>query len=263
MVDDALVDDTVLTAPWLTTLWLILCSIWSWLVLGLCVLLWLPMMAVVLVVTAPFDPPRYWTGFLFRKLTVVHLLLNPLWTFRTGGDFPENPRNPYVVVCNHESFVDILLISQLPWEMKWLSKHELFKLPVAGWLMRMANDIPLDRRDRASAVAAMAKCRRLLDQRVSVMIFPEGRRSTTGELMPFKDGAFRLAIEAQVPVLPLAVHGAATALRTHSWRFGRAVARVQVLEPIMTAGMTLDDVAELRESARVSIGAALEEMVGP
>ena len=239
------------------TLW----SIWSWFVLGICMVVWLPLMAVVLVLTSPFDRPRYWTGFLFRKLPVVHRLLNPLWTFRTGGTFPANPRNPYVVVSNHESFVDILLISQLPWEMKWLSKYELFKMPVAGWLMRMANDIPLDRRDRASAAAAMAKCRRLLDQRVSVMIFPEGTRSTTGELLPFKDGAFRLAIQAQVPILPLAVHGASTALRTHSWRFGRAVARVQVLEPISTKGMTLDDVAALRDRARGTIGAALDEMV--
>jgi len=161
----------------------------------------------------------------------------------------------------HESFVDILLISQLPWEMKWLSKHELFRLPVVGWLMRMANDIPVDRRDRASGAVAMAKCARLLEQHVSVMIFPEGKRSTTGGLLPFRDGAFRLAIQAQVPILPLAVHGAATALRTHSWRFGRAVARVQVLEPISTTGLTVDDIAQLRDDTRDRIGAAVQGML--
>jgi 1-acyl-sn-glycerol-3-phosphate acyltransferase len=236
-------------------------SIWSWFVLAVCVVVWLPLMAIVWLVTAPFDPPRYWTGFLFRKLTVVHLMVNPLWTFRTGGVFPADPRRPYVVVANHESFVDILLISQLPWEMKWLSKHELFRLPVVGWLMRMANDIPVDRRDRASGAAAMAKCARLLEQHVSVMIFPEGKRSTTGGLLPFRDGAFRLAIQAQVPILPLAVHGAATALRTHSWRFGRAVARVQVLEPISTTGLTVDDIAQLRDDTRDRIGAAVQGML--
>ena len=236
-------------------------SIWSWFVLGVCIVVWLPLMAIVWLVTAPFDPPRYWTGFLFRKLTVVHLMVNPLWTFRTGGVFPADPRRPFVVVANHESFVDILLISQLPWEMKWLSKHELFRLPVVGWLMRMANDIPVDRRDRASGAAAMAKCARLLEQHVSVMIFPEGKRSTTGHLLPFRDGAFRLAIQAQVPILPLAVHGAATALRTHSWRFGRATAQVQVLEPISTIGLTLDDIAQLRDDTRDRIGAAVQGML--
>ena len=241
---------------WSLTLW----SIWSWLVLGLCVLVWLPMMAIVWVLTAPFDPPRYWTGLLFRKLTVVHARLNPLWIFRTGGTFPQDPRRPYVVVSNHESFVDILLISQLPWEMKWLSKRELFAIPVLGWLMRLAKDIPLERGDSRSATTAMQQAANRLRQHVSVMIFPEGTRSTTGGLLPFKDGAFRLAIEAQVPVLPLAVHGAATALRAHDWRLGRSTAQVRVLEPISTEGLTLRDVAELRERVRSRIIAELAEM---
>lgn len=232
-------------------------SVWSWFVFGACVALWLPMMAVVWLVTAPFDPSRYWTGFLFRKLTVVHEKLNPLWTFRVGGTMPENPRNPYVVVSNHESFVDILLISHLPWEMKWLSKKELFKIPVAGWLMRLARDVEVDRSDRASGSKALEECRKRLDDQVSVMIFPEGTRSTSGDLLPFKDGAFRLAIEAGVPILPLAVHGAATALPKHDWRFGRSVAEVRVLEPVSTEGMALDDLESLKRQVRERIVAEL------
>ena len=228
-------------------------SVWSWFVFGAVILLWLPMMAVVWLVTAPFDPSRYWCGYLFRQLTVVHEKLNPLWTFRVGGTMPANPRNPYVVVSNHESFVDILLISHLPWEMKWLSKKELFKIPVAGWLMRMARDVEVDRSDRASGSKALVECRKRLDDHVSVMIFPEGTRSTSGDLLPFKDGVFRLAIEAGVPILPLAVHGAATALPKHDWRFGRSTAEVRVLEPISTEGMTLDDVDRLKAQVRARI----------
>lgn len=228
-------------------------SVWSWFVFGACIALWLPMMSIVWLVTAPFDPSRYWTGYLFRKLTVVHQKLNPLWRFRVGGTMPADPRNPYVVVSNHESFVDILLISHLPWEMKWLSKKENFKIPVAGWLMRLAKDIELDRKDPASAAAAMKECRKRLDDDVSVMIFPEGTRSTSGDLLPFKDGAFRLAIEAQVPILPLAVHGAATALKAHDWRQDRSTAEVRVLEPVSTEGLTLDDVDTLKQRVRARI----------
>lgn len=235
-------------------------SVWSWFVFGSCVLLWLPLMAVVWLVTAPFDPSRYWTGYLFRKLPVVHQRLNPLWTFRVGGVMPADPRNPYVVVSNHESFVDILLISHLPWEMKWLSKKENFKIPVAGWLMRMARDIELDREDPRSAATAMQQCRRRLDDRVSVMIFPEGTRSVTGDLLPFKDGAFRLAIEAGVPVLPLAVHGAAPALRKHDWRQGRSTAEVRVLEPVPTEGLGMDDVELLKATVRSRIVEELRRM---
>ena len=160
-------------------------SIWSWMVLGVTVLVWCPMVAIVRLVTAPFDPGRYWAGFLFRKLAVVHQRLNPLWHFTVSGTMPSDPRRPYVVVSNHESFVDILLISHLPWEMKWLSKVEMFKIPLVGWMMRLAGDVPLRRGESSSAVTAMAACRDRLERRVSVMIFPEGTRSASGELAAF------------------------------------------------------------------------------
>ena len=65
---------------------------------------------------------------------MVAAALNPLWRFRRAGVMPADPRRPYVVVSNHESFVDILLISHLPWEMKWLTKAELFRIPILGWM---------------------------------------------------------------------------------------------------------------------------------
>jgi 1-acyl-sn-glycerol-3-phosphate acyltransferase len=176
--------------------------------------------------------------------------INPLWRFRRTGSMPADPRHPYVVVSNHESFVDILLISHLPWEMKWLSKAELFRVPVLGWLMHLAGDIPVKRGVGPSAVDAMARCREVLANRVSVMIFPEGTRSTTADLLPFKDGAFRLAIDAGVPILPLVVHGTATALPKHDWRFARSRAEVRVLEPVETTGLTPADVPALKERVR-------------
>ena len=85
------------------------------------------------------------------------------------------------------------------------------------------------------------------------MIFPEGTRSTTSDLLPFKDGAFRLAIDAGVPILPLALHGTATALPKHDWRFGRSTAVVEVLEPVETAGLTPADVPALKAKVRATI----------
>lgn len=237
-------------------LWQTVASIWSWFVLVTLILIWFPLMAVTRVVTAPFDRGRYAVGLLFRKIAPAMAALNPLWHFRRSGSFPIDPRRPYVVVSNHESFVDILLISHLPWEMKWLSKAELFRIPVLGWMMQLAGDIPVHRGVGASAIEAMVRCREVLADKVSVMIFPEGTRSTTGRLLPFKDGAFRLAIEAGVPILPLAVSGTGTALRKHDWRFGRSVAEVKVLEPVETAGLTVEDVPKLKAMVRDRIAAA-------
>jgi 1-acyl-sn-glycerol-3-phosphate acyltransferase len=234
----------------MSRLWQSILSLWAWLVLVLCILLWFPVMLILWLITIPFDPGRYIIGYVFRRIGPVMATLNPLWRFRYSGTMPENPRRPYVVVSNHESFADILLISHLPWEMKWLSKAELFRIPVMGWMMWLAGDIPVKRGFGPSAVEAMERCRQVLRRRVSVMIFPEGTRSKTSELLPFKDGAFRLAIEAGVPILPLAVSGTGTALPKHGWLFGRSAAEVRVLEPVDTTGLTLADVPSLKARIR-------------
>ena len=105
-------------------------SIWSWLVLGALVLMFTPIVAVVRLVTMPFDKGAYAAGYVFRKLTPIHSALSPLWKFSTSGSLPDDMRRPYVAVANHESFVDILLISHLPTEFKWLSKAEIMRIPV-------------------------------------------------------------------------------------------------------------------------------------
>jgi 1-acyl-sn-glycerol-3-phosphate acyltransferase len=238
-------------------------SAWTWLVLITCMVILFPVMILLRLVTAPFDPGRYIVGRVFRYIGVIVERLNPLWGLRLSGVHIENPRHPYVVVSNHESFADILLISNLPWEMKWLSKAELFRIPLLGWMMRLAGDVPIRRGFGPSAVEAIEQCRQILRNHVSVMIFPEGTRSTTGRMLPFKDGAFRLAVEAGVPVLPLVVAGSGTALPKRGWKMGRSDAEVRVLEPVPTEGLTADDVAALRnrvrkmiEEARATMGAA-------
>jgi 1-acyl-sn-glycerol-3-phosphate acyltransferase len=244
----------------MSLLWQSILSLWAWLVLILCILLWFPLLVLVRLLTLPFDRGAYAAGYLFRKIGPAMASLNPLWRFRYSGTLPADPRNPYVVVSNHESFADILLISHLPWEMKWLSKAELFRIPIMGWMMWLVGDIPVKRGFGPSAAEAMERCRRVLERRVSVMIFPEGTRSRTAELLPFKDGAFRLAIEAGVPLLPLAVSGTRTALPKHDWRFGRSVAEVRVLEPVDTAGMTLDDIPALKSRVREMIVQARDRL---
>jgi len=235
-------------------------SAWSWFVLGIIVIVWVPLVALVLVVTLPFDKGRYWPGYVFRRLCVVHRWLNPMWKFRTSGVKITDPRRPYVVVSNHESFVDMLLISHLPWEMKWLSKEEMFKIPLVGWLMSMAGDIKLQRGDRKSIITAMRDCHDRLDKNVSVMLFPEGTRTRDGELGEFKDGAFRLAIDKGCPILPLVVNGTIEALRSGDWRMNVTDAEVRVLAPIDTTGLTRDDTADLRDRVRQLIADELASM---
>jgi 1-acyl-sn-glycerol-3-phosphate acyltransferase len=237
-----------------------LINAWVWTATVLIVLLGFPIMTVLFAFTAPFDPGRYVAGRFFRLMGVAAVKINPLWRFRTEGRMVADPRRPYVAVSNHISYADIFLISHLPWEMKWLAKDTIFKIPVMGWIMRMAGDIPLVRGNRDSALNALAGCRDRLAKKVSVMIFPEGTRSRTGALQSFKDGAFRIAVDAGVPILPIAVAGTRDAMEKGTFRFRRARAVCRVLDPVETTGLTPDDVPALRERVRAIIGEAVESL---
>jgi 1-acyl-sn-glycerol-3-phosphate acyltransferase len=141
--------------------------------------------------------------------------------------------------------------------MKWVGKESLFKIPWAGWMMRLAGDIAIRRGDAESGGEALARAKTYLSRGMNVMIFPEGTRSAKGTLLPFKSGAFRLAIDAGVSVLPIAVHGTAHGMpKGGPWvRPCRAFARI--LPPVSTAGRALDDAGKLKEEVRKIIAAEL------
>lgn len=227
-----------------------LLSAWAWFAIVTLILAWFPTLVVVWLLDR--DPAHYHTGRWFRRLGASLTYVNPFWDIRVEGTPPEDPRLPYVVVGNHLSIGDPPIVSRLPWEMKWVGKKSLFELPLAGWMMRMAGDIAVDRRDKRSRAAVLTKARAVLDRRCSVMLFPEGTRSKDGRVRAFAHGAFRLAIRAGVPVLPIAIDGTQDALPKHTWRFSDmdGPMRVKVLPPVSTDGLTASDAPELAETVR-------------
>ena len=211
---------------------------------------------VVLAVYIPtrlFDGRRLLSGRALRGVAKAAATFNPFWRFRVSGPVPRERPRRVVCVSNHLSYADIFLISHLPWEMKWLSKTSIFRIPCVGWGMWMVGDIGIDRASAQSARAALERAAGWLKRDVPVMIFPEGTRSDDGELLPFKDGAFRLAIDASAAILPIAVWGTQTALPKKDWRPGFSRARVSVGEPISTEGMTMSDVRRLKDLTRERI----------
>lgn len=231
----------------------------AYLVMAVVVLLTLPALALVLVVTWPFDPTRRVAGrFLrFSGASLAHAF--PLWRVRVDGAIPP-ARHPFIAVANHQSFLDVFMLAGLPWEMKWVAKESLFKIPWVGWMFRLSGDIPVRRGDHESGQAVLAAARRYLDRGMSVMFFPEGTRSSDGRLQSFKSGAFRLAIEAGVPVLPIAVSGTAEGMPKGSPWVRPARPRARVMPLVPTSGLSPDEADRLRDEVRERIAAAVADL---
>jgi 1-acyl-sn-glycerol-3-phosphate acyltransferase len=226
------------------------------------VILWTPLVLVYRLATFPWDRDRYRVGRLFHASAALAAKINPFWTFRILDDVRPDDRKPYVLVANHSSFTDVFLIASLPWEMTFLSKKSILQIPLLGWQMRIAGDVPIVRGDRESARGAMRQMRARLDRRISVILFPEGTRSPDGLLGEFREGAFRLAIEAGVDVLPVAIAGAAGGLPKHSFVFRPATATLVVLAPEPTTGLSAADAPRLAAKVRERIAEAIRAARG-
>ncbi len=169
------------------------------------VIAWTPAVALFRLLTRGSDPNRNRVGRLMHSSAAFAARINPYWDFRVIDDVRPDVIRPYLFVCNHKSLADVFLLSMLPWNTKFLSKDSIFKIPLLGWQMRVAGDIPLERGDKESARRALGQMRERLLAKSSVIVFPEGTRSAEGTVGPFRDGAFRLAIELGVDVVPLAI----------------------------------------------------------
>ena len=238
-----------------------LLSFWTWFEIALCALVGFLIQLVLWLLTAPFDRRRLIVGRCFRLTGAVAARLTPYWHFRVYGDVPRRIDGRTVFVSNHEFQADPFLISFLPWEMKWLGKESLFRIPVVGWSMRLAGDIPLRRGDSASTKDAMKQCAQWLQRGVPVIFFPEGTRSPDGKMGAFKDGAFRLALDSGAQIIPIAVCGTRKALPKHSWKFGFTRALVAVGTPIPTAGRSAGEMDVIKAEARAQIEAMRAKML--
>ncbi len=221
------------------------------------IVLALPVQAVLLALTAPFDRNRAVPGRFLRFVGVAISKTFPPWRLGVEGGWPAG--GPFVVVANHQSILDILLLSRMPREMKWVAKEELFRIPWVGTMLRMSGDIAIRRGDAESGGEALARAKAYLARGMSVMIFPEGTRSRTGALLPFKSGAFRLALEAGVPVLPVAVHGTARGMPKGGPWVNPCRARARILAPVAVEAYA-GDAVRLRDDVRARIQTAEREL---
>jgi len=165
------------------------------------------------------------------------------------------PRDqPVIYASNHSSMFDIwALFATLPGSVRFVAKRELFRIPVLGRAMLAVGHVPIDRTARKRAFEAYDEAARMIRGGTSVVVFPEGTRSRTGELLPFKNAPFGLAIAAQVPIVPVYVHHTFEILPKGAWRLRPRPIRLVVGQAIPTAGRRPEDRERLRDEVRAAM----------
>ena len=192
-----------------------------------------PVAVLIWAITAPFDRRKVVLHRFTCFWSSLYSWLNPIWRVKVEGREKIRSGVTYVMVANHQSLLDILILFRLFAHFKWVSKIENFSIPCIGWNMRLNEYIELRRGDKRSIVEMMTACDATLSQGNSIMMFPEGTRSMDGNLKTFKHGAFTLALRNRLPILPIVVEGTANALPNRGLVLqGRHQIRIRVLDEI-------------------------------
>ncbi len=236
---------------------------WTYLVVSL-IAFWLFVVPIWLVIS-PFDPQRRFSHWYAIVWANHYLALSPFWDITVRGRDNIEDHRAYVIIANHQSMADIFVMYAIKKHFKWVAKSTLFHIPFLGWMMKMADYVPVTRGDARSRDDMLNRCLDQLRRGSSMAMFPEGTRSLDGNLRSFKLGAFVLAVDSQADVVPVVIDGTYDALPRNSWifRHGRTIhVRVHVL-PAISPREADDDAITLRKLVRNAMETELTRMRDP
>ncbi len=228
--------------------------------IGITSALFFCMALVIRLCTAPFDQRRIITNVFSAFWASVYTWCMPVWSIKIIGRDKLKLKKNYVLVSNHQSQLDILVLYRLLFPYRWVSKASVFNLPFIGWNMILNGDIKLKRGDKTSIASMMAKCEAMLKRNISVFFFPEGTRSKDGRLGPFKPGAFILAKNAGVNIQPIVINNTRNALPKHSLTLqGHQNIEVKILDVIPFSNFRDMEPEEIASMVRKEIALHVNE----
>jgi 1-acyl-sn-glycerol-3-phosphate acyltransferase len=238
----------------------VLKSIFVWLTGILFLVVFFPVTFAIWLIVLPFDRQRAVIHRLLVWQSMLLVKIIPVLKLKIEGKENYKKAATCIIISNHQSLIDILVLNCLGYRFKWISKIENTKVPVLGWYLRMAGYITVDRNDDESKAEMLARSYKCLKDGTSIMIFPEGTRINSG-IGYFKRGAFQLALETGLPILPVILDGTREILPKHGYILkGFHDIRLKVLEPIKTEAFPTTDVEKLAEFFREKYIAELNEL---
>jgi 1-acyl-sn-glycerol-3-phosphate acyltransferase len=236
-------------------------SILVWIICMSLTIILFPISVIIWFFTYPFDHERKIIHWWLVIQAAFFSRMVPLWSLKVEGREKAKKHTPYIIISNHQSLLDILILNCLWYRFKWISKIENYKVPVIGWYLRMANYITVDRGDKESKAVMMERSAESLRNGISIMIFPEGTRSTDREIGHFKLGAFQLAIMTDKSILPVIVNGTGGVLPKHGLIFSTGHhLRIKVLDPVHPGSFGTADPEELASKFRNMMVSELKKM---
>lgn len=216
---------------------------------------------IALVVCYPFDKKRVVVHTLSKWITDVIFGLPIFMKREVIGLENIDPRKAYVMVLNHNSMVDIISIYNLPLIFKWVSKKEVYRIPIVGQLLFAHGDIVINRASTKEAMNLVhTRGLEWLKKGASVSIFPEGTRSKDGEIHNFKAGAFVLAKDAGVPILPIVLDGTNTMVRNGWLMNWRNKITIRILPPVSAEDVVNRDIKDVMTEVRDNMVATLADI---
>lgn len=216
---------------------------------------------VAFFVCYPFDKRRVVVHTISKWITDLFFGLAPIFGRDTIGVENVDKNQPYVIVLNHNSMVDIMSIYHIPLIFKWVSKREVYKIPMVGRLLFMHGDIVINRSNPKEAMQFVHdQGIKWLKRGASVSIFPEGTRSKDGEIHGFKAGAFILAKDAGVPILPVVIDGTDRILRKGWLMNWRTRVTIKVLPPVSAEEVQERSIKEVMNEVHDTMVATLAEI---
>lgn len=219
--------------------------------------------AVALLLTFPFDKQRKVVHELSRALVYMFVMVPPLWKRKIEGLENIERDKPYVIVINHQSMVDVMMLYLVPMIFRWVSKKEVHRIPFIGRFLMMHGDIAIDRKQGSKSMRkVMEQGKMWLGRGVSVAMFPEGTRSKDGEIHRFKAGAFALAKDAGVAILPVIMEGSSSMIKPSLMVNWRNEFVIKVLPAISAEQVAATEQNELMEQTREIMVEALAEIRG-
>ncbi len=231
-------------------------AFWGFVVLSSAILF--PLAVLLYCVTFAFDRRR-WAMHKFTSVWAsLYTWFNPAWPVRIHGRERMHEAGPVVIVANHLSLVDILVLFRLQSHFKWVSKQENFSVPLIGWNMTLCGYIPLRRGTTRSIRAMMQRCDEVISEGSSIVMFPEGTRSSTGRLRSFNPGAFEIAKSNGVPIQPIVLRGTGDALPKRGFVLqGRHPISIEILDPIPPSDVEKLEADDMMNHVRGIIAEAL------